>query len=44
MRAVIVPRENANDVPSDLRGMEVSLVADVREALAALGVEQVPTA
>ncbi|HEY5095255.1 MAG TPA: Lon family ATP-dependent protease [Candidatus Eremiobacteraceae bacterium] len=44
MRAVIVPRENANDVPSDLRGMEVSLVGDVREALAALGVEQVPTA
>src|ERR1700681_2055086 len=44
MRAVIVPRENANDVPADLRGMEVSLVTDVREALAALGVEQVPTA
>jgi ATP-dependent Lon protease len=43
MRAVIVPRENANDVPADLRGMEVSLVTDVREALAALGVEQAPT-
>ncbi len=40
MRAALVPRENEHDVPTDLRGMEVILVSDVREALAALGVEQ----
>ena len=40
MRAALVPRENEHDVPPDLRGMDVVLVSDVREALAALGVEQ----
>ena len=40
MRVAIVPHENEHDVPRDLRGMDVTLVSDVREALAALGVEQ----
>jgi ATP-dependent Lon protease len=42
MRAALVPRENEHDVPQELRGMDVVLVSDVREALAALGVELPP--
>ncbi|HXF83327.1 MAG TPA: Lon family ATP-dependent protease [bacterium] len=33
MRKVLVPEENRNDIPSDLRGIEVVTVATVEEAL-----------
>jgi len=38
MRCAIVPQENAREVPRDLRGIEIIAVADVREALTALGI------
>ena len=38
MRRVILPKENAQDVPRDLFGLEVVAVSDVFEALVALGV------
>jgi ATP-dependent Lon protease len=37
MRRVIIPKENVRDTPRDLRGIEIVPVADVSEALAALG-------
>jgi ATP-dependent Lon protease len=39
MRLVLVPRENARDVDRSISGIEVVLVANVTEALAALGVD-----
>jgi len=40
MRRVIVPKENEQDAPRDLPGLEVVAVADVFEALAALNIER----
>jgi ATP-dependent Lon protease len=37
MRRVIIPKENAQDAPGELRGIEIVAVADVFEALDALG-------
>ncbi len=40
MRRVILPRENARDIPHDLPGIELVPVADVSEALSALDLAQ----
>jgi ATP-dependent Lon protease len=42
MRRVIVPKENEQDAPSDLPGMEIVAVANVFEALAALDIKAPP--
>ena len=39
MRRVVVPKENENDVPRDLPGMEIVAASDVFQALAALGMD-----
>lgn len=42
MRRAIVPKENLRETPRDLRGIEIVAVADVFEALAALGMPLPP--
>ena len=40
MRRVLIPRENARDVDRSIAGIEVVLVSNVEEALAALGISE----
>lgn len=43
VRRVLLPQENAKDVPADIRGIEVITVTDVGEAIAAIRADAGPT-
>lgn len=43
VKRVLLPQENAKDVPADIRGLEVIPVTDVSEAIAAIRADASPT-